>query len=87
MVRFVSVCGICQSQQKDGVSGLKRNAAQAAGFKAVIPCRTMLRTGPEKLRSLYSLQYVNVLFFAAGLDLLSLTYTTIVQTGTPDAVG
>ncbi len=40
VVRFVSVCGIiCQSLQKDGVSGLQRNAAQTAVFKAVIPGR------------------------------------------------
>ena len=62
VVRFVSVCGIiCQSQQKDGVSGLQRDVAQTAIFKAVIPGRGMQSRwkGPEKLRSLCILHSIS----------------------------
>ena len=96
VVRFVSVCGIiCQSQQKDGVSGLQRDVARTAIFKASIPRRGNAKSTErswEAEESPYSLQYQWISrfcpapTFAAGLELLSLTYTTTEQTGTPGAV-
>lgn len=54
VVRFACVCGIiCQSQQKDGVSWLQRNAAQTAED-------SKLHGKVLREESLYSLQYLNI---------------------------
>lgn len=72
LLRFVCVCCIvCESQQKDGVSGWQRNKAQTAVFKAVIPSRRMqtLQKDPEKLRNLCILNNLCSWAGIAQLDL------------------